>query len=77
MLTKEKIMNIMETMNDDDIVTMWNIYCENCNMYDDTIYNMSDFAEIEGNDFQRIFEKLADPSEFDLGCDYLRIKSRY
>lgn len=50
MLTKEKIINIMETLDANDIVRMWNVYCENCKMYDDTIYNMSDFEEVEGND---------------------------
>ena len=43
---KEKIKAIIEAMDDDDKIALWNESCRECNHCDDVIYSMDEFDEI-------------------------------
>lgn len=46
---EEKILNIFKEMNDDEIVSIWNEYCYECNMYDDEILDYDRMEELIEN----------------------------
>lgn len=46
MTLEEKVREAIENMGNAEAVDMWNNYCEACNLYDDIIYNMSEFDEL-------------------------------
>ena len=43
---EEKILNIFKEMDDDEIVSIWNEYCYECNMYDDEILDYDRMEEL-------------------------------
>ena len=43
-MTKEEL----EELDDEEVVDLWNDYCENNNMFDDTIYHMDELDEVVG-----------------------------
>lgn len=45
---EEKIKAIIEAMDDDGKIALWNESCRECNCCDDAIYSMSEFDEIMG-----------------------------
>jgi hypothetical protein len=42
----ERIEEVLESLRDEDIVEVWNRYCEDCNYYDDRIEYMSELDEL-------------------------------
>lgn len=42
----DRIVEVLENMQNDEIVDIWNRYCEDCNYYDDRIEYMSDLDEL-------------------------------
>ena len=46
---EEKILNIFKEMDDDEIVSIWNEYCYECNMYDDEILDYDRMEELIEN----------------------------
>ena len=43
----QAIVNALKDMSDSDIVALWNERCEECNYWDDRIYYMQEFNDIE------------------------------
>ena len=43
----QTIVNALKDMSDSDIVALWNERCEECNCWDDRIYYMQEFNDIE------------------------------
>lgn len=43
---KEKIKAIIEEMDDDDKIALWNESCHECGYYDDIIYRMGEFNDV-------------------------------
>ena len=43
---KEKILAAIKEMSDSEIISLWNEYCDQCNSFDNRIYDMSEFNEI-------------------------------
>lgn len=69
----ERIEEVLEGLNTDEIVRVRNEYCENCNSMDDYIYSMSDFDEImEGQSPWEIARACFYGHEFCPAHDYFR-----
>lgn len=69
----ERIKEILEGLDTDEIVRVHNEYCENCNSMDDYIYSMSDFDEImEGQSPWEIARACFYGDEFCPAHDYFR-----
>lgn len=45
----EKILELIKKMDDEEIVILWNNYCENTNGFDNEIFNMEMFNELYSN----------------------------
>ena len=43
---ENQIMDVLKGLDDSEMVSVWNEYCDNCNMYDDRIYDMCELDEI-------------------------------
>ena len=77
----QAIVNALKNMSDSDIVALWNERCEECNYWDDRIYYMQEFNDIEC-DFGRrddespldlIDRVQSDFTDFDSSDDYFAI----
>ena len=42
---EKKIMEVLKGMEDGELISVWNEYCDNCNMFDDRIYYMEELDE--------------------------------
>ena len=43
---EEKILAAIKEMSDSEIISLWNEYCDQCNSFDNRIYDMGEFNEI-------------------------------
>lgn len=43
---EEKILEVLKGMDDNAIISIWNEYCDKCNMYDDRVYYMEELDDI-------------------------------
>ena len=60
----------LEELEDAKVVDLWNDYCENNNMFDDTIYPMDELDEVVGKLYPTdLFDKI-DLNRFCEGDDY-------
>ena len=74
----QAIVNVLKDLSDSDIVALWNERCEECNYWDDRIYYMCEFDDIECDFGRRDDESPLDFidrvksqfSEFDSSDDY-------
>lgn len=74
----EAIMNALKEMTNDELVSVWNEYCDANNMYDDRIYYMSELDEVfSGQDATYILNRAffghdqwGDESEFNPNRDF-------
>ena len=62
----QTIVNALKDMSDSDIVALWNERCEECNYWDDRIYYMQEFNDIECD-----FGRRDDESPLDF-IDYVK-----
>ena len=75
---EEMIISVLKDMSDSDLIALWNERCEACRYYDDHIFFMHEFDEIECNIEQRSDESplefveriQQDFKNFDTGADY-------
>lgn len=44
---EERIITVLKDMSDSDLITLWNDHCEANRYYDDHIYYMDEFVELE------------------------------
>jgi hypothetical protein len=73
-----KIMEVLKGMEDGDLISVWNEYCDKCNMFDDRIYYMEELDEIfSGQDVTYILNRAfyghdqwGDNSEFNPNRNY-------
>ena len=63
----KELFDIVKNLDANDIMEVWNKVCED-NSYDDFIFDMYDFEDINGDSFRDIFPKLM--PDFDLSDDY-------
>ena len=69
---EEKILEVLKGMEDGDLISVWNEYCDKCNMYDDRIYYMEEIDDLfSGQDVTYILNRAffghdqwSDNSEF-------------
>ena len=55
---ENKIMEVLKGMEDGDLISVWNEYCDKCNMFDDRIYYMEELDEIfSGQDVSYILNR--------------------
>ena len=64
----KELYDIVKNLDAEDIMGVWSDICDDNFYYDDKIYDMCDFEELNGDSFQDIFPKLM--PEFDLCDDY-------
>lgn len=78
----QNIIFVLQDMDDDDLICLWNERCDECNCMDDRIYNMCEFNDICGgwllpsidNNPLEIIERVKiDFDDFDSGDDYFYI----
>ena len=78
---EDKLQNlvfVLQDMDDDDLIALWNERCEECNYWEDRIYYMQEFNDIECDFGRRDDESPLDLidrvqsqfSEFDSSDDY-------
>lgn len=68
---EKKIKAIIEAMDYDDKIALWNESCRECSYYDDEIYSMSDFDEImDGYSPLDIAQKIYYGGNFDPNSAY-------
>ena len=54
----DKIMDVLKNMDDCELVSVWNEYCDKVNCFDDRIYSMDELDEImNGQDAQYILNR--------------------
>ena len=54
----DKIMDVLKNMDDCELVSVWNEYCDKVNCFDDYIYSMDELDEImDGQDAQYILNR--------------------
>lgn len=46
----DEVKDYLEDLHDEDLVQLWNAYCDEDNYADDHIYNMDEFDEIMGSE---------------------------
>ena len=63
-MTKEEL----EELDDEELVEMWNEFCENNNMYDERIYRMDEIDDILGKMYPTDLLDMIDFSRFS-ECD--------
>ena len=67
---KEELEELLEGMADDDVVAIWNQYCDACNYMDEYIYYTSDFDDLmSGKSPSEVVEDLS--SGFSLNDEYM------
>lgn len=74
----DAIMNALKSMEDDELVSVWNEYCDAANYFDDKIYSMDELDELyQGSEpselLRRAFyghDQFGDDSEFNPNRDY-------
>lgn len=67
---KEKLEDFLEEMSDDDVIAMWNNYCDNNRYEDDRIWYVSDFDDLmSGKLPSEVVEELS--SSFSLNDEYM------
>ncbi len=67
---KEKLEDFLEEMSDDDVIAMWNNYCDNNRYEDDRIWYVSDFDDLmQGKLPSEVVEELS--SNFSLNDEYM------
>lgn len=65
-MTKDKL----EELNDEELVELWNKFCENNNMFDDTIYPMDELDEVVGKLYPTDLFDTIDFNRFNEGDSY-------
>lgn len=76
---EEKILEVLKGMDDNAIISIWNEYCDKCNMYDDRVYYMEELDDIfYGQDVTYILNRAffghdqwSEESAFNPNRDYL------
>ena len=61
----------IEELPDDELVSLWNEYCEQASYNEDMIYPMSDFEMLCGDSFKELYGCI--DNYFDLNDDYFYI----
>lgn len=70
---KERIKEVIEDMNEADLVSMWNLYCENVNCMDDYIEQMGSLDDIMyGMTPTKIIEETSG-NEFDVNEEWFKV----
>lgn len=78
---EKRIIAVLKDMSDSDLIALWNEYCEAHRYYDDHIYYMDEFNELECDIGPRsdetpleFIERMqSDFKDFDTGADYFVI----
>ena len=65
-MTKDEL----EELEDEELVELWNKYCENNNMFDDTVYPMDELDEIVGKMWPSDLLDTIDFNRFSEGDSY-------
>lgn len=63
----KELQDIVRNLDAEDVIPVWNEVCDK-NCYEDYLYNMYDFEDIEGDSFKSIFPRLM--PDFSLDDDY-------
>ena len=65
-MTKEEL----EELDDEEVVDLWNDYCENYNMFEDRIYHMNELDDLLGRMWPSDLLGTIDFNRFNEGDDY-------
>ena len=68
----DKIVKKIDNMDNEDLVNIWNEYCDFCNNSDDRIYPMDEFEEenTPPRDWDEFWEKRDELEDFDTSDSY-------
>ena len=71
--TKQEIMEFLESeLSNDELVTVWNEYCDNNNYTDDRIYYMSEFDDMMCDRTPSEIARDVWSNDFCVNCDYFQ-----
>jgi hypothetical protein len=75
----DKVLDVLSDLSEDDLISVWNEYCEKNNYADDTVYYMYDLDDIygyglDGLSITDIINTVRDDfGDFDTSCDYFGV----
>lgn len=69
-MRKENILEILQELDDETLLTVWNEYCDEDNMFDDHIYWNDEFNEVFQNRFPEDIAQVICNGEFSINDEY-------
>lgn len=76
----DKVLDVLSDLSEDDLISVWNEYCDANNYVDDRIYYMSELDDVYGygvfdnSPITDIIDTIRDDfNDFDTSCDYFGV----